>query len=61
MSISKFPGHLRSMKLNSTATVLILGLKAKILENLRLLSESFGGNYAHAPRLTAVQVALLGC
>ena len=50
MSITKRPGH----KLNFSATVLTLGLKAKIFENLRLLSESFGGNCARAPRLTAV-------
>ena len=36
MSISKFPGHVRSIKLNFSATVLTLGLKAKIFENLRL-------------------------
>ena len=49
MSICKFPGHIRSTKLNLSATVFILGLKAKTL-----LSESFGGNCARAPRLTAV-------
>ena len=36
MSITKCPGHMRSLKLNFSATVLTLGLKAKILENLRL-------------------------
>ena len=35
MSITKCPGHMRSLKLNFSATVLTLGLKAKILENLR--------------------------
>lgn len=28
MSISKFPGHMRSTKLNFSATVLTLGLKS---------------------------------
>ena len=54
MFISKFPGHMRSTKLNFSATVSTLGLKAKIFGNLRLLSESFGANCAPAPRLTAV-------
>ena len=36
MFITKFPGHMRSLKLNFSATVLTLGLKAKIFENLRL-------------------------
>ena len=54
MSITKCPGHMRSLKLNFSATVLTLGLKAKIFENLRLLSEGFGENWARAPRLTAV-------
>ena len=35
MSITKCPGHMRSLKLNFSATVLTLGLKAKIFENLR--------------------------
>ena len=39
MSISKFPGHMRSTKLTFSATVLTLDLKEKIFENLRLLSE----------------------
>ena len=51
MSITKCPGHMRSLKLNFSATVLTLGLKAKIFENLRLY---FGENCARAPRLTAV-------
>ena len=34
MSITKCPGHVRSLKLNFSATVLTLGLKAKIFENL---------------------------
>ena len=54
MSITKCPGHMRSLKLNFSATVLTLGLKAKSFENLRLLSESFGWNCARATRLTAV-------
>ena len=29
MSITKCPGHMRSLKLNYSATVLTLGLKAK--------------------------------
>ena len=36
MSISNFFGHMRSIKLNFSATVLTLGLKAKIFENFRL-------------------------
>ena len=36
MSISKFPGHMRSTKLNVSATVLTLDPKAKSFENLRL-------------------------
>ena len=35
MSITKCPGHMRSLKLNFSAAVLTLGLKAKIFENLR--------------------------
>ena len=36
MSISKLSGHMRSIKLNFTPSVLTLGLKAKIFENSRL-------------------------
>ena len=36
MSINKFLGHMPSTKLNFSATVLTLGLKAKIFGNLRL-------------------------
>ena len=57
MSICKLQViYMRSIKLKFSATVLTLGLKAKVFENLRLcyLSESFGGNCARAPRLTAV-------
>ena len=54
MSITKCPGHMRSLKLNVSATVLTLGLKAKIFENLRLCQAKFGKNCARAPRLTAV-------
>ena len=56
MSASKFPGHMRSTKLNCSATVLTLGLKAKNFSRKfkTLLRESFGGNCARAPRLTAV-------
>ena len=38
MSISEleFPGHMRSTKLNSSAGVLTLGLKAKIFGNSKL-------------------------
>ena len=52
MSITECPGHMRSLKLNFSATVLNMGLKAKILR--LLLSESFGWNCARATRLTAV-------
>ena len=50
MSITKFPGHVRSTKLNFLATVLTLGSKARIFG----LSERFGRNCARAPCLTAV-------
>ena len=43
MSIIKCPGHMRSLKLNFSATVLTLGLKAKIFENLRLCQAKFWG------------------
>ena len=43
MSITKCPGHMRSLKLNFSATVLTLGLKAKICENLRLVKRKFWG------------------
>ena len=43
MSITKCPGHMRSLKLNFSATVLTLGLKAKIFENLRLCQAKFCG------------------
>ena len=56
MSISKFPGHMRIINLKFSATVLTLGLKAKIKT---LLSERFGGNSARARRLTAVCTLIL--
>ena len=43
MSITKCPGHMRSLKLDFSATVLTLGLKAKIFENLRLCQAKFWG------------------
>ena len=43
MSITKCPGHMRSLKLNFSATVLTFGLKAKIFENLRLCQAKFWG------------------
>ena len=43
MAITIFPGHMRSLKLNFSATVLTLGLKAKIFENLRLCKRKFWG------------------
>ena len=43
MSITKCPGHMRSLKLNLTLSVLTLGLKAKIFENLRLYQAKFWG------------------
>ena len=47
MSISKFPGHMRSTKLNFSATVFItLDLKAKIFGNLKVLAGT-----AHAPHV----------
>ena len=55
MSISKFPGHMQSTKLNFSATVLTLGLKANDFRKFKtLFSESFGGSCACAPRLIAV-------
>ena len=56
MSITKCPGHMRSLKLNFSATVLTLGLKAKIFENLRLCKRKLWGNCARAPRLAAVRL-----
>ena len=43
MSITKCPGHMRSLKLNYSATVFTLGLKAKIFENLRFCQAKFWG------------------
>ena len=43
MSITKCPGHMRRLKLNFSATVLTLGLKGKIFENLRLCQAKFWG------------------
>ena len=55
MSISKFSGHIRSTKLNFLATLLALGLKVKKFQKFKtLVSESFGGKCARAPRLIAV-------
>ena len=55
VSVNKFHGHMRGIKLYFSATVFTLGLKAKILEKIKtLFSESFGGNCACHPRLTAV-------
>ena len=48
MSITKCPGHMRSLKLNFSATVLTLGLKAKIFENLDFVKRNFLGRTAHA-------------
>ena len=48
MSITKCPGHMRSLKLNFSATVLTLGLKAKIFENLRLCEAKVLGGTGHA-------------
>ena len=51
MSITKCPGHMRSLKLNFSAT----GLESENFRKFKtLLSESFGGNCARAPRLTAL-------
>ena len=36
LPISKCSGHMRSIKFNFSVTVLTLGLKANIFENLRL-------------------------
>ena len=49
MSITKCPGHMRSLKLNFSATVLTLGLKAKIFENLRLCQAKFWGELRTRP------------
>ena len=43
MSITKCPDQMRSLKLNFSASVLTLGLKAKIFENLRLCQAKFWG------------------
>ena len=51
MSITKCPGHMRSLKLN-------FGLESENFRKFKtLLSESFGGNCARASRLTAVGMA----
>ena len=51
MFISKFPGHMRSTKLNVSANVLTLGLKATMFENSRLrLAKVLAGN-AHASHI----------
>ena len=49
MSITKFPGHMRSLKLNFSATVLTLGLKARIFENLRLKRKFLGELRTRSP------------
>ena len=55
MFIRSLPGHMRSIKLAFSVTVLTLDSKAKFFPKFKtLLSESFGGNCARAPRLTAV-------
>ena len=51
MSISEFPGHMRSTKLNFLATVLTLGLKAKIFEKVRLCQAEVLAGTAHAPHV----------
>ena len=49
MSITKCPGHMRSLKLNFSVTVLTLGLKAKIFENLRLCEAKVLGELRTRP------------
>ena len=49
MSITKFPGHMRSLKLNFSATVLTLGLKVKIFDNLRLCQAKVLGELRTRP------------
>ena len=51
MSITKCPGHMRSLKPNFSATVLTLGLKAKIFETLRLCKAKVLAGTAHAPHV----------
>ena len=51
MSISKFPGHMQSIKLYFSATVLTLGLKAKIFGNLRLNEAKILAGTAHTPHV----------
>ena len=54
MSITKCPGHMRSLKLNFS-----FGLESEKFRQFKtLLSESLGGNCARAPRLTAVCCAV---
>ena len=55
MFISKFSSHRRSIKLNFSATVLTLGLKTKIFENLRLCWAQFLRKLR--TRLTAVRAS----
>ena len=47
MSISTFSGHMRSIKLNFSATALTLGFRAKIFENLRLCKAKVLAGTAH--------------
>ena len=54
MSITKCPGHMRSLKLNFSATVLTLDLKAKNFRKFKTVKRNFEENCARAPRLTAV-------
>ena len=51
---------MRSTKLNFSATILTLDLKAKIFVNLNLSSESLGVNCARARRFTAAWASTEG-
>ena len=51
MIISKFLGHMRSTKVNFSATVKTLGLKAKIFGNLRPYYVKVLAGTAYAPRV----------
>ena len=61
MSISKFPGHMQSTKLNFSVTVYTLGLKAKMFGNLRLGWVKVLVGTAHTPHVWSLCVLRHPC
>ena len=60
MSITKCPGHMRSLKLDFFSDCLNFGLESENFRKFKaLLSKSFRGNCARAPRLTAVSLSTI--